>query len=79
MWYLLVIILIHKFDFYWQVMYQMPLQIAILFWKARSDELSLMSFAIWFQRDAPSYIKLFFIMFVRGFGKQRPLEISCML
>ena len=33
------------------------------------DVLPLISLGIEFQRNAPSYIKLFFILFVRGFGK----------
>ena len=49
---------------------------AILFWKEERDLLSLISLGIEFQRCAPSYIKLFFILLVRGFGKLRPLEMS---
>ena len=46
------------------------------FFFEESDLLSLISFGIEFQSCAPSYMKLFFILFVRGFGKQRPLEMS---
>lgn len=37
--------------------------------------LSLISFWIVFHWCAPSYMKLFFVLLVRGFGKLRPLEM----
>ena len=49
--------------------FQMSMQVAIFSWKELRDVLPLISLGIEFQRNAPSYIKLFFILFVRGFGK----------
>jgi hypothetical protein len=47
------------------------------FRKEESDLLSLISFGIEFQSLAPLYMKLFFMLLVeRGFGKQRPVEMS---
>ena len=50
----------------------------IFFRKKESDLLSLISFGIEFQSCAPSYMKLFFILFVKQIiiGKQRLLEMS---
>jgi hypothetical protein len=47
---------------------------AILFRKEESDLLSLISFGIEFQNLAPLYMKLFFMLLERGFGKQRPVH-----
>jgi hypothetical protein len=43
--------------------------------KKERDLLSLISLGIEFQRNSPSYIKLFFKLLVCGYGKQRVLEI----
>ena len=45
------------------------------FRKEEKDLLSLISLGIEFQRCAPSYTKLFFILLVRSCGKQRLLEM----
>ena len=37
---------------------------------------SLISFGIEFQSLAPLYMELFFMLLERGFGKQRPVEMS---
>ena len=51
---------------------------AILFRKEESDLLSLISFGIEFHKCALLYVKLFFMLFVRGLGKQRlALPIFC--
>jgi hypothetical protein len=44
--------------------------------EGESDLLSLISFGIEFQSLAPLYMKLFFMLLERGFGKQRPVEMS---
>jgi hypothetical protein len=51
---------------------------AILFRKEESDLLSLIYFGIEFQSLAPLYLymQLFFMLLERGFGKQRPVEMS---
>ena len=45
------------------------LRVAIFLLKHEIDLLSLMFSGKEFQMEAPSYIKLFFILFVLGFGK----------
>jgi hypothetical protein len=56
------------------VIYQ-SMWVTIFFRKEKKDLLSLISLGIEFQRCAPSYTKLFFILLVRGCGKQRLLEM----
>jgi hypothetical protein len=55
------------------IIYQ-SMWVTIFFRKETKDLLSLISLGIEFQRCAPSYTKLFFILLVRGCGKQRLLE-----
>ena len=45
------------------------MQVAILRWNKVRDVLSVISFGIEFHVEAPSYMKLFFMLLVRGFGK----------
>ena len=52
------------------------LRVAIFLLKNEIDLLSLMFSGKEFQMEAPSYIKLFFILFVLGFGKRIELEVS---
>ena len=59
--------------------YQMLEQVAILCWNEMSDKLFLLSFGTSSQEMHHCTPKLFFILFVRGFGKQRPFQISRML
>jgi hypothetical protein len=49
----------------------------LFYWyiKGVKDLLSHISFSSEFHTDAPSNTKLFFILFVQGFGKQRELDI----
>ena len=49
--------------------------VAIFVRKEERDLLSLISLGMEFQRNAPPYMKLLFILLVRGCGKQRLLEI----
>ena len=51
----------------------------ILFRNEESDLLPIMSFEIEFQSFAPSYMKLFFILLVLGFGKQRLLVLNMLV
>ena len=45
------------------------MQVAILRWNKVSDVPSLISLGIEFHVVAPLYMKLFFMLLVRGFGK----------
>ena len=56
------------------ILFQM-LRVAIFLLKHEIDLLSLMFSGKEFQMEAPSYIKLFFILFVLGFGKRIELEV----
>ena len=51
------------------------LRVAIFLLKQEIDLLSLIFSGKEFQMEAPSYIKLFFILFVLGFGKRTELEV----
>ena len=51
-------------------------RVAIFLLKHEIDLLSLIYCGMEFQIEAPSYIKLFFILFVFGFGKRIELELS---
>ena len=50
-------------------------RVAIFLLKHEIELLSLIFFGKEFQMEAPSYIKLFFILFVLGFGKRIKLEL----
>ena len=56
------------------ILFQM-LRVAIFLLKHEIDLLSLMFSGKELQMEAPSYIKLFFILFVLGFGKRIELEV----
>ena len=56
------------------ILFQMP-RVAIFLLKHEVDLLSLMFSGKEFQMEVPSYIKLFFILFVLGFGKRIELEV----
>ena len=51
------------------------LRVAIFLLEQEIDLLSLIFSGKEFQMEAPSYIKLFFILFVLGFGKRTELEV----
>ena len=57
------------------ILFQM-LRVAIFLLKHEIDLLSLMFSGKEFQMEALSYIKLFFILFVLGFGKRIELEVQ---
>ena len=59
----------------WIMLFQ-KVRVAIFLLKHEIDLLSLIYCGMEFQIEAPSYIKLFFILFVFGFGKRIELELS---